>query len=253
MFNEDKVVGTIGGKSAGSVSAGNTPITPRTGRKMAATFDDFVKQDTWLISPELSGNAQDVTFYAAAPATQDIIDFTTGATKPDQIEVIEILVSMGGLSVDDFESLGTDTLTTQEWIDYEVELDAGTKYFAIRNVSPSYNAMALFVDDAQFERLSPLPVSYNIYGDEQLLANVALGTAFKVDGRASQYAVTAVYANGDESLPTVFVDGTQGIADAVRPTAGARIYDLQGRPVAGIYQTLKRGVYIVEGKVVIVK
>ena len=253
VFNEDKVVGTIGGKSAGSISAGNTPITPRTGKKMAATFDDFVKQDTWLISPELSGRAQDVTFYAAAPATQDIIDFTTGATKPDQVEVLEILVSMGGLSVDDFESLGTDTIITQEWHDYEIELDEGTKYFAIRNVSPSYNAMALFVDDATFERLSPLPASYNIYGDEQFIANVALGTAFKVDGRASQYAVTAVYANGDESLPVVFVDGTQGIADVQRQSVATRVYDLQGRRVVSPRSALKRGVYIVNGKTVILR
>ena len=252
VLNQNQVVGTIGGKNDGTTRGGDTPITPRTGNKMAATFDDFVQQDTWLISPELSGNAQNVYFYAAAPATTTVAIGQTSGGTPDQVEVIELLVSYNGLDKDDFESLGTDTLVTQEWMDYEVELERGTKYFAIRNVSGNYSALALFVDDVTFERLSPLPVSYNIYADEQLVQNVVLGAPFHVDGRAGQYAITAVYANGDESLPVVFTAGTQGIADlSTNGTMGtATVYDLSGRRVMS---PAKKGVYIVNGKAVIVK
>ncbi|MBQ9669243.1 MAG: choice-of-anchor J domain-containing protein [Prevotella sp.] len=253
VLNQNQVIGNIGGRSEGTIYGGDTPITPRTGNKMAATFDDFVRQDTWLISPELSGNAQDVIFYAAAPSTSNVSLGQTSGGSPDQVEVIELLVSYGGLSKDDFESLGTDTLYTQEWIDYELELEEGTKYFAVRNVSGDYNALALFIDDVTFERLSALPASYNIYGDEQLLQNVTLGEPFAVDGRAARYCITAVYANGDESLPVYFVEGTQGITDLRSTVPGAdRVYDLSGRRVSG-RSSLGKGVYIVNGKTVILK
>ncbi|MBP3252214.1 MAG: choice-of-anchor J domain-containing protein [Prevotella sp.] len=243
VFNQNLAVGSIGAREDGMIVAGtDTPITPLTGNKMAATFDDFVQQDTWLISPELSGRGQDVTFYAAAPAT-----FNKMTDQPEVVEVIELLVSNGGLTPDDFVSLGTDTITTQEWHDYELELDEGAKYFAIRNVSSSYNALSLFVDDVTYERMSALPVSYNIYADEQLVANVVLGEPFKVDGRALRYAITAVYGNGDESLPVYFVDGAQGIADMMTDTSSHResVFDLSGRRVMS---PAKKGIYIIDGR-----
>ena len=243
VFNQKLAVGTIGAKDDGMIEAGtSTPITPLTGNKMAATFNDLVKQNTWLISPELSGREQNVTFYAASPATFDRMN-----NKPDAIEVIELLVSKGGLTPDDFVSLGTDTITTQEWHDYELELDEGTKYFAIRDVSSDYNALCLFVDDVAYERMSALPVSYNIYADEQLVANVVLDEPFKVDGRAVRYAITAVYGNGDESLPVYFVDGAQGIADTLTSASSRHesVFDLSGRRVA---RPVKKGVYIIDGR-----
>lgn len=237
VFNNSKVIGSM-------------PIVPHSGNKMAATFDDFVKQDTWLITPELSGNAQTVTFYAAAPVTTN---WLTG--ELDQVETFEVLVSSKGLAKEDFEPLGSASFDDMQWLMLEIEVEAGTKYVAIRNISDDYNAMAMFVDDVTFERMSPMPVSYNVYGDEQLIENVPAGLTLNVDGKATTYAVTAVYANGDESRPVYFLDNT-GIVSFNSESPLFNVYTLDGVNVrynASSVKGLGKGVYIVNGKKLIVK
>lgn len=230
---------------------GSMPVEPLTGKRMLATFNDWNDQDTWIITPELSGEEQVISFNAAAPI--EMVGFPELGIEmhADATEVMEILYSMGGLTPDDFISKGTYTFDEPGWKDFTVRMPEGSKYLALRDISGSWSSLALFLDDFAYVRLSPLPVSYNIYGNEQLLQNVTSGDSFHVDGKASQYAITALYADGSESLPVIFTDaaGIADMQDDVRP-ADVRIFDLQGRRVL---RPTGKGVYVVNGKTMILK
>ena len=119
----------------------------------------------WLISPELSGNAQTISFYAAEITT------SYGA------ETYEIWVSTTDNDPASFSQLGSSSysVTTATWDAQTVSLPAGTKYFAIRNTS--YDIYGMMVDDVRYETtrtetVTLSPESYNVYLDGVLVDNV---------------------------------------------------------------------------------
>lgn len=153
--------------------------------------------DHWLISPELSGNAQEIIFWDS--------ELTTAWGN----ETYEILVSTtGNTAPGSFSKLGdTYSINYSTWTERRVQLPAGTKYFAIRHTSN--DIFGLLVDDFTYE--VPLkPVSYNIYLDGQLVGNVDAETFTYTFNDVSQgehqCAVSAVYPNGLESaaVPATF-------------------------------------------------
>ena len=67
---------------------------------------------------------------------------------------------------------------------------------------------------------------------------------------AREYAVTAVYANGQESAPVTVTPST-AISNATVPSAtDSRYYNLQGQRTD---KPTQKGVYIVNGRKIIVK
>ena len=163
--------------------------------------------DHWLISPELSGNAQTITFY------ERII--TTGYDPG--YETYEVLVSSSDINSDPssgFTVLQTVNSTALEWTLRSFEVPAGTKYFAIRHISN--DVFGMMIDDVTYEGAVPnyvptAPVSYNIYLDGQLVGNVPANEALTytfTNLAAGNYecAVSAVYP-GDlesEAVPAQF-------------------------------------------------
>ena len=125
--------------------------------------------DHWLISPELSGDAQTITFY------ERII--TTGYDPG--YETYEILVSSNDINSLDpssgFTALQTVNSTALEWTLRSFDLPEGTKHFAIRHISN--DVFGMMIDDVTYEGAVPnyaptAPVSYNVYLDGVLVGNV---------------------------------------------------------------------------------
>ena len=108
-----------------------------------------IAANSWLISPELSGNAQTITFWARI--------FTTKYTP----ETFEVLYTTSGIdrsnfanSVNNFTLVQSYSSSTETWTKYEVELPANAKHFAIRHTS--LNIFGLMVDDVTYEISTPV-------------------------------------------------------------------------------------------------
>lgn len=153
--------------------------------------------DHWLISPELSGNAQTITFYDSELTT------IWGT------ETYEIWVSStNNTAPSSFTKLGeTYEVNYNTWEKRSVQLPAGTKYFAIRHTSD--DIFGLLVDDVTYQVNNEFaPVSYNIYLDGQFVDNVSANTfsyTFNNVSGEHECAVSAVYDFGEsEAVPATF-------------------------------------------------
>lgn len=166
--------------------------------------------DDWLISPELQGCAQSVSFMA-----QTVI--------PDLgLDQFEFYYSTTGNNREDFRQIDAKQSVPGEWTEYSFNLPEGARYFAIRCVSPG-GTYALAVDNISFikadaKRMDLAVNGYNLYrnakrvNSEPIVENTYLDTdpeAFN----AGKYRVTVVYDRG-ESAPTapVTVSAATGIA-----------------------------------------
>ena len=230
---------------------GKMPLSARTGNKFAATFSGVNAQDTWLISPELSGNPQTISFYANIPEPGKN---SNGIPYEEWFDVMYSTVSRDTAS---FISVMEETRNYLEWKEYVIKLPNGAKYFAIHNVSPSLSAFALFIDDVSFQRKAVMPISYNVYSNGQLLQNVTAPLSLTVDDKSTDYTVTAVYANGFESLPVSFkLSDLADIHSVVTTSLPVDIYTVEGvlvRSHATSVKGLRKGVYIVNNKRVVLR
>lgn len=112
-------------------------------RFMMAVSAQSKENDNWLISPELSGNAQTISFWAkscmiAWPETFEVY-YSTTDNKRESMTV----------KVENIEGTFIDGVVPEVWTEYKVTLPAGAKYFAIRH--NSYDTLALFIDDVTYE------------------------------------------------------------------------------------------------------
>ncbi len=184
-------------------SAGSTQTT-HSGSQMMTSFcvDETVNgsipaTDHWLISPELSGNAQTITFWNRE------INQSYGA------ETYEVWISSTDNDYASFTKLEDLSASDQtNWVQQTVSLPAGTKYFALRHTAT--DVFGLLIDDVTYEGIvsGPQPVSYNIYLDGQLVGNVDANTfsyTFNNVTGEHQCAVSAVYTLGEsEAVSATF-------------------------------------------------
>jgi len=199
--------------------------------------------DDWLISPELSGQAQTISFYARATNNYSEtfeVCYSTTDDEPESFHPIGQRVNFKGAA----------------WKLYTYQLPEGARHFAIHKVS--IDGSMFFVDDISFvpetqARQDISLLGYNVYCNGQRL-NEALvtSTAFTDDVARTEatYTVTAVYDKG-ESATSNEATVVSAIADLPTHdnTVEPRYYDLQGRPVT----TLRKGIYIRGRSKVIVK
>ena len=156
--------------------------------------------DHWLISPELTGEAQTISFYARELTDQ------YGA------ETFEVLASTTDNVSTCFTAVQSMSSSSTEWAEYTAELPEGTKYFAIRHTSN--DIFALFIDDITCKTATPptgtVPDAYNIYLDGELVATVDGDVnTYTIEGvEPGDYvcSVTAVY--GDTESAPVSDDAT---------------------------------------------
>lgn len=178
-----------------------------------------VPNDKWLVSPLLSENEQQISFYA-----KSAID-TYG------LESFEVLYSTTGKEISDFTKIGeVKASVPTQWTQYSYQLPAGAKYFAIR--STSNDVYALLVDDVKFEKAHPHRslefVGYRVYRDADILTSEPIaGTEHYIseypDGKTHVYNVTALYTTGESAPSNEVSYSTSSIDDisAVQPVIEA--------------------------------
>ncbi len=153
--------------------------------------------DDWLISPLLSGGAQEISLWARRRGSN--INYVN--------ESFEILYSTGSPDPADFVLVAAFEDIPYEWTRYAAELPEGTKYFAVRCTSP--DQFALFIDDitytpaAMSDQLAV--VGYNVYRDGVCINPVPVTSAEYVDydvpaAGEHTYHVTAIYDKGESRL-----------------------------------------------------
>lgn len=213
-----------------SLEAGISNRPAHSGEKMLAAFSHpHVTEDSWLISPCLSGMPQRISFWARAfdAYTESFkVSFSTEDMEPDSFSDVR----------------DSKTNVTKEWKEYSFDLPAGTRYFAVRAISN--DALALLLDDISFvpDYLSVFEgkfLGYNIYRDGQLIATVAAddqsATSFvdRPENAQHSYRVSALWDCGESDLTNAVSLLTTQINTPVALTTNPSTlpsYHLDGRP-----------------------
>lgn len=238
---------------------GSTSLVPYSGDQYLLSQDasvdenyNVVTTDDWLISPALSGNAQTISFYA------------TEITDQYGHEHYQVLYSSTDTNPESFTVLVDDHATT-EWEEVTVDLPAGAKYFAIRNISE--DVFGLMIDDVTYEPAAGGAfagvkaadgevVAYNIYRDNKLIATVngdvhEYYDVVEEDGLHS-YNVTALYGTVESPLSNTVsvVTGIEELQNVENlDNADLTVYGANGVIIArgkGVFNTLRNGVYVIK-------
>jgi len=189
------------------IEMGDDEVTwrPNSGHQFLVAFCDADRQnDDWLISPVLSGEAQTISFYA-----RSLNEFTYGP------EAYEVLASSTSKETGDFVTVNKGTVPG-EWTRFDIDLPAGTRYFAIKCVSKDVWAMGLddityIPGDGIVDGLELL--GYNFYQNNVPVNNAILATTVNSwAGKATDtYAVTAVYNQGESRMSNKVIPAQSGI------------------------------------------
>ena len=130
-----------------------------------------------------------------------------------------------------------------------INVPAGTTYFAIHQTTPQTGLM-FGIDDVTYTKETPTPIYYGIYKAGALINKVPVTVRHCVDvyaGANTQYAVTAIYADGTESAP-VEVNVPTGIENVITDGKPVDVYTVDGKLVRRHTTTLRglrKGVYVV--------
>lgn len=229
--------------SATGMFQGNKYLTPHSGDQYISAFAryDDGNTDDWAISPELSGEAQTVSFYARS----------YHASYPERIEVF---YSTGALDPDDF--VATDFVAESipgEWTQYKIDLPQGARYFAIRSCAKA--SFMLMIDDVTFipassEHLSL--IGYNIYRDNVKVNDAPVTSTTYADtvndDDTHTWVVSAVYAEGESSGSNETTAGTSSIGDAFAD--GISISAGQGKIIVTGAEGVAVSVVSIDGKTI---
>ncbi len=172
-------------------------IPPHSGDNLLVGWSTNGQNDNWLISPELSGRGQTVTFWGrsfsvAFPEEFEIL-YSTGGKDPDEF-----------VRVDNVVNYPANGIVPEEWTEFSFDVPEGSRYFALRHTA--YDTYAIYLDDFEFEASGALPLDftlngYNVYRNgekinEDLLAEPS-HTDIGVENGLHTYHVTAVYNYGE--------------------------------------------------------
>ena len=216
-----------------------------------------VPADDWIISPAQLG-AQTLKFFVRQASSTD-----PSASSYYGYETFEVLYSTTDTEVASFTKLGDYKVESDDWTEISVDLPEDTKYFAIHHTS--LDIFALYIDDVTYLAGAGEIVGYNIYVDQEQVGSVegnVLSFAIAGLSGAHEIAVTAVYADGIESLPVYVTSEAKGmneftaIESILSKNEPFDVYTLNGvqvRKQTRSIEGLKAGVYVVNGLKVIIK
>lgn len=226
--------------------AGFSPdqYAPHSGSQFLMAMCPQTTSDDWLISPELPGMAQTISFWASEASTQ----------YGD--ETFEILVSSTDNEISSFTKIADGAVSSGDWTKFSYDLPEGTKYFAIRHTGN--DIFAMFVDDIEFTVGGGSITGYNVYVDEQLYGNTEETNIDIKDLTVGGHkvSVTILYEGGVESAPVSINIDVTAIEELLSNDNPVDIYTLDGvlvRQNATSASGLKKGVYIVNGRQAIVR
>ncbi len=172
--------------------------TPFSGSRLFAAIgcSGNVQNDDWLISPELNGSKQTISFFAKGGQSSISEDF-------------EVLYSTTTADVTSFKATQAVKLSTTKnatgWEEFRIELPEGAKYFAIHYISQG--KLALLVDNITYTPAGAtteeiMLYGYNIYRNGVKLNSEEIGETYYsdenvTDGETYTYKVTTVYDKGE--------------------------------------------------------
>ncbi|MBO4485540.1 MAG: choice-of-anchor J domain-containing protein [Prevotella sp.] len=224
-----------------------TQLQAHSGSQMLSNIIEANKAaDDWLISPELSGCEQTITFWVRAMGD-------------NYAETFEVLASQEGTEPADFTVVeASGNVAGGEWTEISVLLPEGTRYFAI-HVGVKQKFM-LMIDDITYTLFNTADLKllgYNIYWADELLNDEPITTTTyeTIWLGSGDYRVTAVYEQGESALSEPFRIVTTGIENVTPDSSSMgeeRIYDLSGRRIPNASK-LPKGVFIRNGKRIVVK
>lgn len=206
----------------------------------------YPDNDDWLISPVLTGIAQEISFDISA------LDVQYGPSS------YEVLASSTDTELTSFTKVAGAELTTAGWGKVTAQLPEGTKFFAIRNTTPGDGALCVALGNIKYQKGGAKAESFNIYVDAATAGNTTEATAILKELAAGNhvFAVTAVYANGAESKPvTATLDVTNAINEILSSGKSFTIYTVDGKLINRQATNLNglKGSYIINNKKVILK
>lgn len=227
-------------------------LAPHTGKQYLASFSAYQKaNDDWLISPELPGTAQTISFWVKTESSNY------------GMENYEVLYSSTDKDIKSFQRIGDVREAPQtQWTEVSVDLPEGAKYFAIRCVSN--DKFMFMLDDITYigvKNYDATPLAYNIYRDNKFVAKVdASKTSYtdieQIPVAEHTYFVTVVYTHGESAasnkvtLMTAGINGMQ-IAGGLE-NADIKVYSVDGKFVAegkGVFNILPAGkLYVIKDK-----
>lgn len=178
--------------------------------------------DDWLISPQLCGKAQTISFMANAATSQRVP------------EIFDVYYSTTSDNVDDFVLLeeGVEVNATSDWTEFKFKLPKGALYFAI--VHRSNGKFALLLDDIVYapEGATTNKIvlkGFNVYRDGERVNNELIAPdvttyhdANVEPDREYSYCVTAMWDAGESDISNIVTlnssDALDAIVEAARPT-----------------------------------
>lgn len=180
-------------------------LDARDGAQILVSFAAKVgANDDWLISPELSGETQNISFFAK------------GASQyfPEKFEVLYSTSTSDPLA---FTVIGETEEVNASWKEFDIELPEGTRYFAIRYCS--FDCYGLMLDGISFDsraRDAKL-AGYRIYRDGKAIGTVTtddltFGDTLE-EGTEAAYTVTAVYDSGESPFSNMVKAGNSAVND----------------------------------------
>lgn len=203
-----------------------------------------ITNDDWMISPELTGEAQTISFFARG----------TSLVFRETFQVLYTL-SDNPMNINSYRVLDQYEDVDSTWIEYTAQLPQGARYFAIRNCS--LNKYLFFVDNVKFKAAGKeVPViGYNVYGadsadDEaewRLINDAPLTeTVFDLENVGSKYVrVHALFENGGETASSPFSLEESGLGSILldENKTDSEYYNLNGQRLSD--RPAAPGVYIV--------
>ena len=188
------------------------------GEKCLVAFTSSASSnDDWLISPQLLGAEQTISFQARV------------LNPYYDSEKYEVLYSTSGNDPEDFVLLKKVTVRSSEWSRMEYTLPDGARYFAIRCTSAGQ--FGLMLDDIEYIPAQPTVMlyGYKLYRNGEVLKDEIGETAYSDsdvhDGETHEYRVSAAYDDGESILSEpvsveIKPDGIAGVnGDGVSVTA----------------------------------
>ncbi len=209
------------------------------GEKMMVSYNPGTGDDNkdWLITPELSGRAHEISFMARAESAKQ------------GREMFEVYYSTTGNQIADMVRLDNIDYRTEleGWSEFKFQIPEGAKYFAVRCVS--HGRLCMHIDDFKYESTAtPLEVKfigYNVYRDGSKLNTEPLTSASYLDttagdGESHTYTVRVVYDRGESAHSNEVYVAYSGI-DGVHVDGNddGQYYDLYGRKLPeGVTNTI---------------
>lgn len=191
------------------------------------TIDTGTPTNNWLITPELSGEEQTVSFWVNAPGDE----VSRGEQNPNSGPETFVHTSTGSLT------------------------------------SYNYEPDRVCVDDVTYRAGGLRVMGYNVYRDGVLVKKLDSKTTTWTDDNYAndngygagnhKYNVIVVYSNGESDVSNTAYVGDPAAGIGLVTVEGAkadnRVYTVDGQYVGKSLQNLNKGLYIQNGKKVVVK